>query len=199
MKKLLTLLIITISLSVSAQKKYYNTVVNAYQGGSSNELIELVKGTTLLNYDFTDINGETISTDKVKKPIFIIAAATWSAPFWGAMPALDQIIEANHEKVEFIMLFWDKEDRVKKMSHKINKYARLIPARETDKVEKGKLDISGFIHKLKDYPTGYLVSKNKTILDVARGAASPSKTMGWDEVNKLNLEKINVIMDQLLQ
>ena len=199
MKKILILFLAVISSSIFAQNKYYNNAVNSCPGTSSAELIECIKGSTLLNYDFTDINGKVISTDKVKKPMFIIAAATWSGPFWGAMPALNQVIDANHDKIEFVMIFWDKEEKIKKMSHKITSHASLIPARETDKVERGNLDISGFVHKLNDYPTGYLIGKDKTIIDVARGAASPSKTMGWDEVNKINLEKINGIIDQLLE
>jgi len=188
MKKLLTLILLTISFSITAQKKYYNNAVNNCSGSTSTELIECIKGTTLLNYDFTDINGKTISTDEVKKPIFIITAATWSAPFRAAI---------NHDKVEFIMIFWGRG--LNNMASKINKKANIIPAKDSDKVENGNIDISGFVHRLKDNPTGYLINKNKIVIDVARGAASPSKTMTWEEASKLNLEKINGIVNQLLQ
>jgi len=198
MKRILILLLAVISSSVFAQK-YYNNAVNSCAGTSVEEVTECIKGTTLLNYDFTDINGKTISTDKIKKPIVLVAAATWSGPFWGGMPALNQIVDENKDKIEFIMIFWDKEDRIKKMAHKINENIALIPAREGDKVEKGNLDISGFIHKIPNYPTGYLIGKDKKIIDVASGAASPTKERKWDEVNKINLMHFNKFIKPLLQ
>lgn len=199
MKNLITLLLITVSLSVFAQKKYYNNAVNSCSGTSSSELIECIKGTYLLNYDFTTINGKVISTSDIKKPIIIVAAATWSGPFWGGMPALNKIVEENHDKIQFIMIFWDKEAKVKKMAHKINEHIALIPARESDKVERGNLDISGFVHKIQDYPTAYLINKNQQFVNVVRGAESPSKTMKWEEVTKTNLENLNKVIAPLLQ
>lgn len=199
MKNLLTLIILTISLSIFAQKKYYNNAINSCKGTSSTELIECIKGTSLLNYDFTDINGKVISTDAIKKPIVIVAAATWSGPFWGGVPALNQIVDENKDKIQFIMIFWDKEEKIKKMAHKINENIALIPARAEDKVERGNLDISGFVHKIQDYPTGYLINKQKEFINVVRGAASPSKTMKWEEVTKINLANLNKVIAPLLQ
>lgn len=199
MKNILTLILITISFSLSAQKKYYNNAVNSCPGTSSIELIECIKGTYLLGYDFTSIDGKVISTSKIKKPIVIVAAATWSGPFWGGMPALNQIVKENHDKIQFIMIFWDKEAKIKKMAHKIDKHIALIPAREKDKVERGNLDISGFIHKIQDYPTAYLINKNKQFIDVTRGAESPSKKMKWEEVTKVNLANLNKVIAPLLK
>ena len=198
MKNLLTFLLVAISLSCFAQKKYYNNAVNSCGGTSSSDLVECIKGSTLLNYDFTDINGKAISTDAIKKPVVIVAAATWSGPFWGGIPALNQIVEENHDKIDFIMVFWDKEAKIKKMAHKINEHISLIPAREADKVKKGNLDISGFVHKLPDYPTAYFINKQKEFVDVMRGAASPSKTMKWEEVTKTNLTNLNKAISPLL-
>lgn len=199
MKNLLTLILMTISLSIFAQKKYYNNAINSCSGSSSTELIECIKGTYLLNYDFTTIKGEVISTSEVKKPIVLVAAATWSGPFWGGMKALNQIVEENHEEIQFVMIFWDKEAKVKKMAHKINEHIALIPAREIDKVERGNLDINGFVHRIQDYPTAYLINKNKQFIDVVRGAASPSKTMKWEEVTRINLEKLNKFIAPVLK
>jgi len=186
MKKLLTLILIAVSFSVFAQKKYYNNVVNNYQGDSSSEIIELVKGTTLLNYDFKDINGNVISTDKTKKPIFIAAIATWSGPVWAGVPAMNKIIEKNHDKIDFIFIFWDKEEKIRKVAHKFNEHIALIPPRDEDKVEKGNLNISGFVHKIKDYPTGYLINKNKELINIFRGSAVPNKERTMEQAIEVN-------------
>lgn len=199
MKKILILLLAVVSTNIFAQKSYYNNAIHSCNGSSSTQLIECIKGTYLLDYDFKTIKGNVVKTADTKKPIVIVAAATWSGPFWGGMPALNEFVEANHDKIEFIMIFWDTEDKVLRASKKINEHIALIPARAEDKVEKGYLDISGFVHKLNDYPTAYLIDKNKKFIDVIRGAASPSKTMKWEEVTKINLEKLNKVMAPLLQ
>lgn len=199
MKKLLILILIIASSSIYAQKQYYNNAVNSCSGTTSTELIECIKGTYLLNYDFITVDEKTVSTGKIKKPIVIIAAATWSGPFWGGIPALNKIVEENHDKIEFIMIFWDKAAKVKKVAGKFNEHIALIPAREVDKVERGNLDICGFIHKIQDYPTGYFINKDKQFINVVRGAASPTKTMKWDEVTKINLANLKKVIAPLLQ
>lgn len=199
MKKILSLILIIISTSIFAQKRYYNNAVNNCGSTASSDLIECIKGSTLLNYDFTTITGETISTDKIKKSMFIIVTATWSGPFWGAVPALNQIMEENKDKIKFIIIFSDDKEKVMKKAGKISEYAAIVPAREGDKVERGNVDISGFAHKLIDNPTGYIIDKNKQIIDVARGAFSPSKTIKWEEVTKLNLDMINEMIVPLLK
>jgi len=199
MKRILILFLATLTTSLFAQKTYYNHAVNSCAGKSSAELIECIKGTYLLDYEFKTIEGSVVSTSEIKKPIVIIAAATWSGPFWGGMPALNTFVEENHDKIDFIMLFWDNAAKVQKVTGKINDHIALVPARAEDKVEKGNLDISGFVHKLNDYPTGYLIDKDKKFVNVVRGAASPSKTMKWDEVTKINLDNLNKVMAPLLQ
>ncbi len=198
MKKLLTLLLITIASNMFAQRTYYNQAVNSCTGKSSDELInKCIKDSYLLNYDFITDTGETISTKKVKKPIILIAAATWSAPCFGQIPALNKIVEKYTDRIEFIIIFWDKKEKIKRFQNKLDKRVVLIPAREQDKVEKNNLDISGFVHKL-DYPTAYLIDKNKKFIDVKRGAVTPSKTMTWNQVNETNTKELETFISQVL-
>ncbi|TYP97022.1 thiol-disulfide isomerase/thioredoxin [Tenacibaculum adriaticum] len=198
MKRLLTLVLIVISSSVFAQKKYYNQAVNSCSEKTSEGLIDkCIKDSYLLNYDFTTLNNEVVSTKKIKKSIVIVAAATWSAPCWGEVPTLNTMVEKYHDKVEFIMIFWDKEAKVKKMAEKLDKRILLVPAREMDKTETGNLDVSGFVHKL-DYPTTYLIGKDKKFLNVKRGAATPTKEMNWDQVNELNTKNFEEFLTPVL-
>ena len=194
MKNFLILLLVVVSSSTFAQKKYYNQAVNSCSEKTSEELIsKCIINSYLLDYDFTTMENKVVSTEKIKKPIVLLAAATWSAPCWGEVPALNKMVEKYHDKVEFIMIFWDKEAKVKKMAEKLDKRISLVPAREQDKIEKGNLDISGFVHKL-DYPTTYLIGKDKKFLNVKRGAATPTKEMNWDQVNELNTKKFEAFL-----
>ncbi len=197
MKNLLTLILITLSFSLFAQK-YYNNAVNTCAGTSSAEIIECIKGSTLLNYDFTDIKGQVISTGKTKKPIFIAAVSTRVAPFWAGIPALNKVAEKNHDKMEFILIFLDDEVKVNKVAHRINKYISLIPKRSIDKNENGMLDVSGFVHKLKDYPTGYLIDKNKMVIDVIRGAVTPNKERNLEQAIEMNRKDYNKALSVMI-
>lgn len=199
MKRVITLLLVVLTSSVFAQRVYYNQAVNSCTSKTSEELIDkCIKNSYLLNYDFTNVNDEVISTKEIKKPIVLIAAATWSAPCFGQVPALNKMVEKYHDKVDFVMIFWDKKDKLARFQEKLDKRIVLVPASDTDKVEKGNLDISGFVHKL-DYPTAYLIDKSKKFVDVKRGAATPSKTMTWDQVNDSNTKELETFISQVVE
>lgn len=200
MKKILFFLTVVLSTSAFAQKVYYNQAVNSCDSKNAEELIEkCIKNSYLLNYDFTTVDNKAISTDKIKKSIVIVTAATWSAPCWGEVPALNTMVEKYHDKVEFIMIFWDKDlNKVSKMAEKLDDRIHLVPAREADKVKTGNLDVSGFVHKL-DYPTTYLINSDKKFVDVVRGAETPTKEMGWDKVNEINTENLEALLSPVVK
>ncbi|AUC14637.1 hypothetical protein BTO06_05560 [Tenacibaculum sp. SZ-18] len=199
MKRLLSFLLIILVTSVFAQKKYYNQAVNSCAGKSSDELIDkCIKDSYLLNYDFTTDESKVISTKDIKRPIVILAAAGWSAPCIGQIPALNEIVDIYHNDIQFIMIFWDKKGKIERFKSKVDSRVLLVPAGDSDKVEKGNLDISGFVHKL-DYPTAYLIDKTKKFVDVKRGAVIPSKTVTREEANETNASDLEAFIQQVLK
>ncbi|CAM1346629.1 TlpA family protein disulfide reductase [Tenacibaculum crassostreae] len=200
MKKLFYVLVCFITTITFAQNKtYYNFAVNNCVEESAENLIDnCIKGSYLLNYDFTSIDGKKISTDKIKTPIVVIAGASWSAPCHGDIPAINKMVEKYGDKLQFIMILWDDEAKAKRMVDKLDKKVFIIPAREGDKVKKDHLDISGFVHKL-DYPTAYLINKDKQFVNVKRGAATPTKEFGWDKVNEMNTKNFEDFLAPILK
>ena len=205
MKKiLLVLLVLTVQLSFSQSKEFYkdavkDCIVNSNKDATMlNDIVDnCVKGKFISNYDFTTIGGEVVSTDKIDKPILLIAAATWCAPCWGEIPALNKMVEKYNGQMEFIMLFWDKKDGVERMAQKLDKRIKLV-ASSDETTDKSTIEVNGFVHKL-DYPTAYLVSKDKEIINFKRGAASPSKKMTWDQVNEINEKQLEEFIKPVLQ
>lgn len=199
MKKIiLTLVIVLTSLSSFSQGKlYYNIAVNNCKEKTSEDMIDkCLKGSYLLNYDFKTINGEAITTDKIKKPIVLIAASTRFAPCWGQLPALNKMVEKYGDKLEFLMIFRDDKAGIEKMAAKLDKNIKLIPP--TKELEnKAHTESYGFVHKL-DYPTVYLIGKDKKFLNIKRGAEVPSKTMKWDEVTKKNTADLETFLAPVL-
>ncbi len=198
MKRLFAFLLIVISSISYAQVKYYNQAVNSCTEANTEEMIDkCIKDSYLLNYDFPTVEGSVLSTKEVTKSIVILAAASWSAPCYGQIPALNKMVEKYHKRVTFIMIFWDKKDKIKRFQEKLDDRIILVPSSEADKVKKGYLDISGFVHKL-DYPTAYLIGKNKQFLNVMRGAATPTKTMTWDQVNEENTKEFEQFLGPII-
>lgn len=199
MRRLVTLLLILSTSGIFAQKKYYNQAVNSCADKTSDELInKCIKNSYLLNYDFETDQGKVVSTKKIGKPILLMASAAWSAPCFAQIPALNAMVEKYNDKMSFIMIFWDKKDKIARFQKKLDPRVILVPAKDSDKVAKGNLDISGFVHKL-DYPTSYLINKNKKFVAVKRGAASPSKTMTWDQVNETNTKELESFIQEVVK
>lgn len=197
MKKIIFLLTVFIVASVFAQKKtYYNMAINSCNEKSSENMInKCIIGSYLLNYDFKTVTDELVSTDKIKKPIVLIAASTRSAPCWGDIPAINKMVEKYSDKVEFLMIFRDDKKGIERMAKKLDGKVKLIPS--TKQLENGFVESFGFIHKL-DYPTTYLISKNKQFLNVRRGAAVPSKTMKWEAVTEKNVAELEAFLTPVL-
>jgi thiol-disulfide isomerase/thioredoxin len=197
MNRLLLLLTLFVATQTFSQKKiYYKDIVDDCITAATHDASMLddvvyncIKDKYISNYDFTSIDGETISTDKIDMPIVLLTAATWCAPCWGEIPALNKMVEKYDGKVKFIMLFWDMEKGVKRMSEKLDKRIFLVPSKEKLK-DRSSIKVSGFIHKL-DYPSAYLITKNKKILDFKRGAASPTKSRTKDEANEINEKELD--------
>lgn len=198
MKNIVFVLSILFTTSFFAQEKvYYNYAVNNCSDETAEDLINnCLIGSYLLNYDFVTIDGKTISTDKVKKPIVLIAASTRCAPCWGDIPALNKMVEKYVDKVEFLMFFWDDLDGIQRMQKKLDPRIKLIPP--TKKFDnKAYTESYGFFHKL-DYPTTYLINKDKKFVSIRRGAAYPSKDMNWDKVNEINEKELEELIKPVL-
>ena len=205
MNRLLVLLTLFIATQTFSQKKiYYKDIVDDCITAATHDASMLddvvyncIKDKYISNYDFTSIDGETISTDKIETPIVLLTAATWCAPCWGEIPGLNKIVEKYDGKVKFIMLFWDMEKGVKRMAEKLDKRIFLVPSKEKLK-DRSSIRVSGFIHKL-DYPSAYLITKKKKILNFKRGAASPSKSITKDEANEINEKELDDFIAPVLK
>lgn len=194
MKKMIILMLFSISITTFSQKKlYYNLAINNCTEKSFDAIInKCIKSSYLLDYEFKTSSGELVSTDKIKKPILIVAGFSRVAPFIAYIPALNQLAEKHSDKIEILVIFLDEEEGINRVAKRFNSKIKLIPS--TKKLEnKAHIESYGFIHKL-DYPTTYFIGKDKQFKDVKRGAISPSKKISKDEATKKNLESLEAFL-----
>lgn len=122
------------------------------------------------NYEFQSVNGKVFKTREIKKPIFLLASASWCAPCKAMVGPLSKIAEEYSDKIQFVVLYWDTKEQLKELpSDYSNKI--IIVASPTKSSSDGMmpLSIANFNHSL-GYPTQYLI-KNKKIIDFHTGAA----------------------------
>lgn len=158
---------------------------------------DCVKGKYLSNYNFKTIERKIIKTDEIDKPILLMTSATWCPPCWGEIPTLNKLAVKYEKDLQIIVLFWNKRKDLKKMAANYDKRIHLIPSEE-EPIDDSTIMISGFIHKL-DYPAAYLIGKNKSILDLTRGAAFPSDKMTWEEANNINETKLTKFLSPIVK
>jgi len=219
-RKIITFIILIITLNCFSQKPekiYYNEIVDNCLENTNKQIKQAwkdkknekakslfdslvnncLKGKYLSNYNFQKLDKKILSTNKIDKPILLVTSATWCGPCWGEIPTLNKLIEKYENQFEIIVLFWNKKKDLRKMASKYDKRIHLIPA-DKEQIDKSSISISGFNHKL-DYPGVYLIDTDKKILDFTRGAAYPTKTRGWKEVNEINEKKLTEFLNPILK
>lgn len=124
------------------------------------------------NYNFHAVDGVTLNTGKVTKPIFLLTSASWCSPCMAEIKPLNRIVEQYADSVQFAVLFWDTKDKLGNIVAKYNTSIALIPSSSRENTEDNSINISGFRH-LGGYPATYLIVNNK-IIDYSEGAVSTS-------------------------
>jgi len=132
-----------------------------------NSLIsKVVVNSYMDNFKVKKVSGKKIELYDFKKPIFLMTYASWCTPGVGEIPALNKIADAEHKNVDFIILFWDSKDKIKKIARK---YSNNINIVYVDEMENNN---DHFIQTMKHslgLPTTFFIDENKKIVDVRRG------------------------------
>jgi thiol-disulfide isomerase/thioredoxin len=118
------------------------------------------------NFKVKKLSGKKIDLYDFKKPIFLITTASWCTPGVGEIPALNKIAEVEHKNIDFVVLFWDSKDKIKKMARK---YSNKINIIYVDEMENNNDHVIASMKHSLGLPTSFFIDENKKILDVRRG------------------------------
>ena len=127
---------------------------------------QVVNGSYLDNFKVKKLSGKKIELNDFEKPIFLMTYASWCTPGSGEIPALNDIAEKHHKEIDFVVLFWDSKDKVKKASKKYNKRITIVYVDE--KENKHDHIVETLKHSL-GFPTSFFINEDKMIVDVRRG------------------------------
>jgi thiol-disulfide isomerase/thioredoxin len=147
------------------------------------------------NFKFNQLNSKKISFYDFKKPVYLITYSSWCVATEGEIPALNQLASKYHDKIDFVILFWDDKRTTRQMSKAYNENIKILYVDEMQNND------SYVIRQLKHslgLPTTFLIDGNKKILDIRRGVTH-SFGKSFEESFDLNYNSIyDGIANQLL-
>jgi AhpC/TSA family. len=118
------------------------------------------------NFRIRKLSGKKIELYEFKKPIFLMTYASWCTPGVGEIPALNKIAESEYKDIDFIVLFWDSKDKIKKIARQ---YSNKITIVYVDELENNNDHIIETMKHSLGFPTSFFIDENKKIIDVRRG------------------------------
>jgi thiol-disulfide isomerase/thioredoxin len=149
---------------------------NDYQKGkelfkefTSNHL----EGSYMDNFKFQNLNKKQVNLYDYEKPVFLITYASWCIPAKGEIPALNKLAEEYQGKIDFVVLFWDKRETVKKLADQFSKNISIVYVDESR--NNGAYVVKQLKHSL-GLPTCFLLSEDKQIRDIRRSVFPPIST-----------------------
>ncbi len=162
-------------------------------------------GSQIDNYTLKNINGGKIQLGEIKKPIFIMTYASWCVLGKGEIPALNKLSKQYAKEVQFVIVFYDKKQNVKKIARRFSGNIKVCFANESYRNDV-KL-IAAFKHTL-GFPTSFFLNEKLEVVDIHRGGAQTDPQISYLKAFNLNytlfntrlsssLMKKNIVIDQL--
>ncbi|MBC7607510.1 MAG: thioredoxin family protein [Burkholderiales bacterium] len=191
---------ITFSDAIKNNIKKYNTETDIeFDKGhieKGNALFDsLVKdhlvGSKFDDYSFKSVNSKKVKLSKIKKPVFIITYASWCVLNKGEIPALNKLAKKYKEDMQFIVVFWDVKNDIKKISRQFNNNIKVCYANESYKNDRAV--VATLKHTL-GFPTSYFLNGNLEVVDIKRGGIPIPKKTPFKKAMELNY----TIFDQRL-
>ena len=135
-------------------------------------------GTRFNDYSFKKINSNKLKLSSIKKPIVVQTYASWCVTGKGEIAALNKLAQQYGKDIEFIVIFWDKKQNVKKIAKKFMSRITICYAHETYKND--AYAISSIKHTL-GFPTSFYLDENKKVIDIQRNGTTISPKMAYSK------------------
>ena len=130
----------------------------------------VVNGSYLDNFKVRKLSGRKIELYKFEKPVFLMTYASWCTPGVGEIPALNEVAERHYKEIDFVVLFWDSKESVRKAARG---YCSKINIIYVDEKENKNDHIVEIMKHSLGFPTSFFIDENKRIVDVRRGVLHP--------------------------
>jgi len=124
-----------------------------------------LEGSYMDDFKFQGLNKKEVNLYNYKNPVFLITYASWCIPSKGEIPAINKLASEYKDKIDFVILFWDKKDKAKELSKKFSSDISVVYVDESK--NQGAYVVKQLKHSL-GLPTCFLLDENKQIMDIRR-------------------------------
>lgn len=154
----------------NSQRAYENQDLERAEFLFDSLINKVINGSYLDNFKVRKLSGKMIELYKFEKPIFLMTYASWCTPGVGEVPALNEVAEEYYKDIDFVVLFWDSKENVRKSTREYSRKINIIYVDETENTHDHIIEIMK--HSL-GFPTSFFIDENKRIVDVRRGVLHP--------------------------
>ena len=154
------------SYATNSKQAYQNNNIERADFLFDSLINNVVNGSYMDNFKVRKLSGGRTELNDFKKPIFLMTYATWCTPGAGEVPALNDIAKKYHKEIDFVILFWNSKDKVKKASREYSRYVSII---YVDEKENNNNHLVQTLKHSLGFPTSFFIDKDKMIVDVRRG------------------------------
>lgn len=122
-------------------------------------------GTRFDHFTLKGCRSKKLKLNKINKPIFIITYTSWCLLNKGEAAGLNKLAKEYHDKILFIVLFWDKKSNLKKIARQFSNDIEICYANDHYKDE---LKIFFILKNTLGFPISYFIDENKKVLHIKR-------------------------------
>ncbi|MCG9972647.1 TlpA family protein disulfide reductase [Christiangramia crocea] len=139
----------------------YDIAKELFEDFTNNHL----EGSYMDNFKFHNLKKKEVQLYDYSKPVFLITYASWCVPSKGEVPALNELASQFKEKIDFVILFWDKREKAKELAEQFSSDISIVYVDETE--NNGAYVVRQLKHSL-GLPTCFLLSDDKKIMEIRR-------------------------------
>lgn len=124
-----------------------------------------LEGSFMDNFKFFNLRKKEVELYDFKRPVFLITYASWVVPGKGEVPAINELAKQYKGKIDFIVLFWDKQKTAKELAQQFSDDISIVYVDESE--NRGAYVIKNLKHSL-GLPTCFLMDHEKRIMEIRR-------------------------------
>lgn len=160
-----------------SNKAYSNKNYEKAEGLFDSLVQNSLAGTHFDDFSFKRLGKSRIQLSEIDKPILLITYSSWCIMGKGEIPALNQIAKEYKDKMQIVVVFWNKKNEMKKIARSFDNNIVVCYANDSEQKD---IKAITFLKKTFGFPTSYLIDKNLELVDIQKNFVKPE--------NKVNMK-----------
>jgi thiol-disulfide isomerase/thioredoxin len=108
----------------------------------------------------------------------LITYSAWCILGKGEIPAINELAKDYKDKIQIIVVFWNKKSDAKHIAKKFSKDIMVCYANESERKDSQAMM---YLKKPLGFPTAYMINENKVLVDIKKSFVKPE--------NKIELQR----------